>query len=144
VESWDDRVAASWNPEYEGDGTDPWTEAPADATWLLTQLELVSLLLHETPKVYESDHLPRMDQLSLASTRALDSFETNSLAQLYNGEHFLVDARLNEIRMFGAIRAAKSCLACHDVRHKELLGAFTYTLTRAKPIELRDSPNGNE
>ncbi|MGC3971278.1 MAG: hypothetical protein QM775_29230 [Pirellulales bacterium] len=40
-----------------------------ETMWKIGRLELVSLLKHETPRVYLSEHLPKMDELSSAKTR---------------------------------------------------------------------------
>ncbi len=48
---------------------DPPTNADKSVTWLIEKLELVSLLKHDTPRVYESENLPRMDELRDAPTR---------------------------------------------------------------------------
>src|SRR5690606_8117504 len=39
--------------------------------WKVARVELVSLLKHETPRVYLSDNLPRMEDLSSIKTRPL-------------------------------------------------------------------------
>ncbi|MEL6104499.1 MAG: hypothetical protein AAFU85_00620 [Planctomycetota bacterium] len=116
------------------DMSDPATEAPRDAIWLLTDLRLVSLLMHAKPRVYDSNHLPDMSELDASQTVPLDDFESRSLEQLYAGGHLETEATLNEIRMLGAIRCSKTCVKCHDAERGELLGAFTYTLTRKDPL----------
>ena len=55
--------------------------APAGA-WKVRTLELVSLLLHDEPAVYVSDHLPRMEHRSGIPTRPLDRFERFGLGAL--------------------------------------------------------------
>ena len=102
--------------------------------WQLSRLELVSLLKFDAPRVYLSEHLPRMDELRNAETRPADEFEQQALQQLRNGEDIVVDQQLNTIRMVGAVRATKQCLDCHSVRRGELLGAFSYLLDRKQPI----------
>ena len=109
------------------------TEAPRDAIWLLTQLRLVSLLMHAEPAVYDSNELPNMANLGSTNTFPLDDFESRNLEKLYAGDHIQIEPRVNEIRMLGAIRCSKTCLNCHDAKRGELLGAFTYTLTRKVP-----------
>jgi hypothetical protein len=103
--------------------------------WKLARLELTSLLKHPSPRVYLSDHLPRMDELSSERTRELSKFEADSLAKLHAGEELLVSASANRIEMFGALRAAKSCTQCHQVPQGTLLGAFSYDLRRDPPIK---------
>lgn len=103
--------------------------------WKLVRLELTSLLKHDTPRVYVSEHLPRMDELGSAGTRDLSKFEAESLAKLNAGEELVVDAKLNHIEMFGAIRASRECKQCHEVPVGTLLGAFSYDLRRDPPIK---------
>ena len=103
--------------------------------WLMRSLELVSLLKHDKPAVYVSDHLPRMDDLKAAKTRPLSDFEAKSLEKLRGGEEFVADATANRIVMLGAVRASKQCLECHYVQRGELLGAFSYDLLRDPPIK---------
>lgn len=117
----------------ELDPSDPFTQAPRDAIWLLTELRLVSLLMHAEPAVYDSNDLPNMANLDSTNTVPLDDFESRSLEKLYAGDHIQIEPHLNEIRMLGAIRCSKTCLDCHDAKRGELLGAFTYTLTRKIP-----------
>ena len=111
--------------------------------WSVTRMQLVSLLKHDKPGVYLSDNLPRMEQLADARTRPLDGFEEGALEKLRRGEDIVTTARTNRIHMLGAVRAAKRCLECHDVHRGELLGAFSYELTRKKPIlPIREDSRG--
>lgn len=102
--------------------------------WQISRLDLVSLLKFAEPRVYLSEHLPRMEELRNAETRPVDEFEQRALQQLRDGENIAVDQQLNSIRMVGAVRAAKQCLDCHSARRGELLGAFSYLLDRKSPI----------
>ena len=102
--------------------------------WQISRLDLVSLLKFAEPRVYLSEHLPRMDELRNAETRPVDDFEQRALTHLRNGEDIVLDQQLNTIRLVGAVRAAKQCLDCHSVRRGELLGAFSYLLDRKQPI----------
>lgn len=106
--------------------------------WKLVRLELTSLLKHDTPRVYVSENLPRMEDLSSTKTRELTKFETDSLAKLRGGEELVVEATANRIEMFGALRAGKDCRRCHEVPLGTLLGAFSYDLRRDPPI--KDAP----
>lgn len=103
-------------------------------TWDVTRLELVSLLKHNEPRVYLSQHLPSMKELrsTTVPTRPLDDFEKTSLTNLRKGEYLVIDSTKERIEMFGAIRAVKQCLQCHQVKHGQLLGAFSYTLQPGK------------
>jgi hypothetical protein len=98
--------------------------------WKLQRIELVSLLKHEEPGVYVSEHLPRMQELGDAKTRPLDGFETSALDALVRGQDLQVLETESQIRMLGSIRAAKQCLSCHSVERGDLLGAFSYRLRR--------------
>jgi len=104
--------------------------------WLIARLELVSLLKHESPRVYVSKHLPRMQDLAKPEvpTRALDPFERVALQRLIRGEQLVVAAEGNRIFMLGAIRALEQCRSCHDAQEGALLGAFTYELRRQHPV----------
>jgi len=96
--------------------------------WKVRTLDLVGLLLHETPVVYVSDQLPRMDQLRGAPTRPLDKFEALGLQFLRQGEDLFTSRDGNNLRMIGAIYSTKQCVSCHGCQRGDLLGALTYTL----------------
>ena len=108
---------------------DQWQAEPQEQ-WAMRRLELVSLLKHDTPRVYISDELPRLDKVGKAATRELGGFEADALDKLSAGEDVVTQASRNRIEMLGALRASKNCLECHDVKHGQLLGAFSYTLVR--------------
>ena len=93
-------------------------------------LDLVSVLKFEAPAVYLTESLPRMDELRDAPTRPLDAFEQEALAALRRGEDLMAQETSDRMRMLGSLRAAKQCVGCHNAEHGELLGAFTYKLTR--------------
>jgi hypothetical protein len=99
-------------------------------------------LKHETPRVYESDHLPRMEELSSATakTRELGKFEAAALQKLLEGEEIHTAGTPNRIEMLGAVRASKQCLQCHEVPRGTLLGAFSYELRRDPPIKIAPEP----
>jgi hypothetical protein len=98
--------------------------------WLIQKIELVSLLTHEEPVVYISDHLPRMDELRRAATRPLTSFEKQALEAQRSGTDLEVASSENRIQMMGSIRAVNQCLNCHEAKRGELMGAFSYYLKR--------------
>jgi hypothetical protein len=106
----------------------------ADEKWEVQRLELVSLLLHKEPAVYVSERLPAMDQTHGMPTRPLDRFERYGLDALGRGEDLFVSEAGDRVRMLGAVRSAKQCVACHGGRRGDLLGAFSYTLRPAVGI----------
>lgn len=97
--------------------------------WQVQRLELVSLLRHETPRVYVADEIPAMDQLAEVPNRALNDFEAAALPQLATAEDLVIDQQPDRIQMLGAVRAAKNCLVCHEGQRGQLLGAFSYEIT---------------
>jgi hypothetical protein len=98
----------------------------------LQTLDLVGLLMHEEPVVYVSEHLPKMDELLEAPTRALDAFEALGLKQIQQSEDLYARESGTTLRLLGAIRAAKQCATCHGCDRGDLLGAFSYTLKRTQ------------
>jgi hypothetical protein len=111
-------------------------QAGIDKRWKVARLELVSLLKHETPRVYLSEHLPRMEELSSKKTRSLTGFEAAALKRLVDGEDLDTASTPNRIEMLGSLRASKQCAECHQVPHGTLLGAFSYELRRDPPIKV--------
>jgi hypothetical protein len=109
--------------------THRFSQVPAPANrWTVRTLELVSLLLHDEPEVYVSDHLPRMERLHGQPTRPLDRFERYGLDALGQGEDMFVSKSDEGVRMLGAVRSTKQCIACHGGDRGDLLGAFSYAL----------------
>ena len=108
------------------------TPKPVDR-WKLYSLELVSLLLHDEPEVYVSDKLPQMNRLHNVPTRPLDGFESFALSQLRKGEDLFTSQGGEGVRMPGAIRSIKQCVACHGCERGTLLGAFSYALSPDSP-----------
>jgi hypothetical protein len=100
--------------------------------WQLKRVELVSLLSHEEPGVYVTDHLPRMDLLRGVELRSLDEFERTGLPRLEHGEEIVVAQIEKRLRMLGEIRASQECLSCHTAKRGELLGAFSYHFDPAR------------
>lgn len=127
------QLAAGFEPHMVTRKSSQWLQEDF-LEWQISRLELVSLLKFAEPRVYLSEHLPRMEELRNAETRPVDEFEQRALQHLRDGEDIVVDQQLNTIRMVGAVRAAKQCLDCHSVRRGELLGAFSYLLDRKQPL----------
>ncbi len=96
--------------------------------WRVRTLDLVGLLLHDEPRVYVSEKLPRMDELRGAPTRPLDPFEAQALKAILGGDDLVVVRDGDVVRMLGSIRSTRQCIACHAGERGDLLGAFSYTL----------------
>lgn len=107
--------------------------------WQITRLELVSLLKHDTPVAYVSEHLPQMNELRDAPTRLLDAFERSALERLRADEDLVIDEATSQIRMLGSLRSGKDCTQCHAVKRGALLGAFSYELTPISPPPKKQS-----
>jgi hypothetical protein len=97
-------------------------------SWRVARLELISLLKHKEVVAYVTEHLPQMDELQQAPTRALTTFERDALTQLRRDEDLVVQTHPQLIRMVGSVRAGNDCVKCHAVKRGELLGAFSYEL----------------
>lgn len=110
-----------------------------DVEWKINRLQLVGMLLHDEPRVYESENLPNMEELSGvdAKFRNLNDFEAASLKKLMEGEDIVTHATPNRLVMLGALRADNSCRVCHIVEEKELMGAFSYEFLRDPPVEIK-------
>jgi hypothetical protein len=102
--------------------------AKLSSQWQVMRLELVSLLRHDEPRVYVSNRLPQMDQLTEVPHRALDDFERDALPQLRFEKDIVTDIADERIKMLGSIRAGNDCLQCHEGDRGLLLGAFSYEL----------------
>jgi hypothetical protein len=115
---------AGFRPHGFGDGP----QAPP--RWLVARLDLVSLLKFDEPAVYLSPNFPRMGELRQAPTRPLDGFEKEALAGLRRGEDLMAQEVGQGLRLLGSVRAVTQCVRCHRVERGELLGAFSYKLSR--------------
>ena len=111
------------------------TPAPANQNWVLKSLQLVSLLKHERPQVYDSKRLPSMEATG-DEFRDLDAFEREGLEKLFSGDDICIKGRENQVRMLGSLRAIRQCLDCHTVERGDLLGAFTYEFVRSESLSL--------
>jgi len=108
--------------------------AAEEGTWQLQKVELVGLIKHAKPVVYDTDKVPGMKEAKEVPTRDLDAFEKAALEDLRNGEKMKVERHGNEIRAMGPIFAAKRCAACHE-KTCQLLGGFSYTLQLTLPVK---------
>lgn len=97
--------------------------------WEIKSLDLVGLVVNETPVVYMSEKIPQMKDLKDRPTRELDLFEAEGLEELFAGKDLYIRSKSETIRVLGSIKAGTACLKCHDdVKEGALLGAFSYTL----------------
>jgi hypothetical protein len=103
------------------------TPAPVERR-SVTRVDLIGLVKHDTPKVYLSESLPRMEYLSAARTREPDPFEAEGLKALRGGEDLFARGSDRDVRMIGAIRSVSQCVECHGGKRGDLLGAFTYRI----------------
>lgn len=108
---------------------------------VIDRVELVSLLTEYEPSVYVLNEMATPARARLAERRPLDEFEYHGLEAVRRGENIVWSPEAPK-RMFGAIRADKSCLECHSTaKEGDLLGAFTYYLNM--PVnELSSRKNG--
>jgi len=112
----------------------------ANTAWKINRIDLVSLLMHDEPRVYRTANLPNMEELSSATveTRPLNDFEAEAIEKLESGERLQVRATRNRILMVGSIRAKKSCLQCHAGKRHDLLGAFSYEILRKPEVKEKE------
>src|SRR5437899_273116 len=85
--------------------------------------------MHDTPVVFVSDKLLKMEDLKNQPTREMDLFESEGLEELATGKDLYVRSKDGTVRVLGPIHAGKACLKCHaGAKAGDLLGAFSYTL----------------
>jgi hypothetical protein len=103
-----------------------------ERVWLARDMQLVGLLMHDTPVVYVNkdvgNHSDRKAKRPPTQTRSLDAFESDALTRLRDGSEVVARTNASKMRLLGAIRARQECLKCHDVQQGDLLGAFSYSL----------------
>lgn len=128
-------VDASWDtsPPAIEDIHSPFNETlrgsrETGPTLKLEKLQMVGLLYHPEPVVYDIDTLPELLSAETAPTRELDAFELRSLAILQQGNAIHVESKGDAVRMMGALRNSESCTECHTGPTTQLLGAFSYVL----------------
>ena len=97
-------TSGRWRVQDDGTGETRTAPVPTHA-WKVQTLHLVSLLLHDEPQVYVSDHLPRMDELHAAPTRPLDRFEAMAMNAVHRGEDLFISHDGESLRMVGASTA---------------------------------------
>ena len=107
-----------------------------EVDWIVNEVQLIGLLMHDEPVAYVSENLPDMEELSSATvqTRGLTPFELEALEKFKGGDDTHVNATLNRVEMVGALRASNACVQCHAVENGTLLGAFSYEVLRHPSI----------
>lgn len=97
--------------------------------WEIKSIDLIGLVMHESPTVYISEKLPNMKDLANRPTREMDVFEMEGLEELMSGKEMYIREKNDTIRVLGPVRASNACLKCHtDAKDGAMLGAFSYTL----------------
>lgn len=107
----------------------------SDIDWVVNRINLISLMAHDTPRVYVSDELPTMQSAEQRETRPLNEFEKSGLESFENGQTVYYSAKPNRIELIGAIRAGAHCLECHQGQRGKVLGAFTYEILRTPQVD---------
>jgi hypothetical protein len=106
------------------------SKMPETAELRIQRLELIGLVKHAKPVVYVGKELPRMEELKGAPTRGLSDFELVGVAALARGDDLFVCETPQSVLMVGAIRSVAQCVDCHGGERGDLLGAFSYSLSR--------------
>ena len=101
--------------------------------WKLARVELVGLLKSPQPRVNESEHLPRMDELRSAATRPANPFESQAIDRLRKGEDLVTKQDGSQLFVIGSLRAMTKCVECHSGTRGDLLGAFSYEFRTPDP-----------
>jgi hypothetical protein len=105
--------------------------------WYMNQHQLVSTNTAAGPAAYTMTPREQHEFMksgkpfdgSKATKRKLDEFELTALERVKNGAEVVSQETGNTLRVFGAIKARKDCLACHQHSNEgDLLGSFTYSL----------------
>jgi hypothetical protein len=107
--------------------------------WKLRKLQLVGLVKHKDPVVYQAEKVPDMKEMKEVPTRELDAFEKTALEALRGGDNLKAEKRAKEIRVLAPIYAGARCVTCHE-KKGELLGAFSYQLERV-PLDPEKEKN---
>lgn len=105
-----------------------------DNDYQVATMQLIGLT-GDKPTVYSANWTGmRRKDLNQMKTRPLTSDEQVSLERLRVGADLTWSTSDDQkhVQLIGALRATTSCLQCHEVKPKQLLGAFVYDL-KASP-----------
>jgi hypothetical protein len=101
-------------------------------TYRLESFDLIGIGKHPNPVAFLGrDH---QTVATLRQTRPLTAFEKKAVAELSAGEDVAIWTGKSERVVVGALRAQKDCLTCHGAKMGDLLGALSYRLTPAQPV----------
>jgi hypothetical protein len=107
--------------------------------WKVRKLQLVGLVKHKDPVVYQTEKMPDMKEAKEVPTRELDAFEKSALDALRGGDNLKADKHGKDLRVLAPIYAGARCVICHE-KKGELLGAFSYQLERV-PVDAEKEKN---
>jgi hypothetical protein len=105
-------------------------------TYKLDSLDLIGVGKHPDPVAF----LGRGHRTTLIQrlTRPLTPFEERAIAELKAGEDVAVETDHTGRVVVGALRAQEDCLKCHGGKTGDVLGALSYRLTPAGPLNSID------
>lgn len=110
----------------------PGIDSRKEELWGVDSVELISLLKFPEPRVYVSKYLPNMKELRNGQTRPAMPFELEGVKELRRGKALYLRSDQQRIHLIGAVRALDRCVRCHQVEKDDLLGAFSYRLSKMK------------
>jgi len=101
-------------------------------TYKIEGFDLIGVGKHPDPVAF----LGRRHQTVVLNrqTRALTAFEQRAVAELKAGEDVAVETNETGRFVVGALRAQEDCLKCHGGKTGDVLGALSYRLISAKPV----------
>jgi len=102
------------------------------------KLELIGIAKHETPVAYEINrHSPfaasaRFENPPVAATniRPLTDYEKSALVEIKGGKETVGKEDDSGLTVVGAVRSQDACLQCHTGKVGDVLGAFSYHLSK--------------
>ncbi len=115
-----------------------WFQTNTSEPWQFRTVQLVGLVVHLEPVVYESDRVPMAKGVGEIPMRPLDAFEMRGLQKLRDGDDVYAETIPGKVaRVMGPIYAGTSCVSCH-AKTGELLGAFscTYDIVKIAPTPI--------
>lgn len=110
------------------------------AGWKISSFQLVSTDRFIKPRVYQSKTVPSIEQIKklTVATRDATEAEISAVKRLSKepGKHTVIDRFGDSLGakpvLVAAIRIKESCQRCHSQREGDLIGAFTFSLSKAE------------